>query len=280
MPGIPAWYGSEEVPVVWSMSLAVWSMSLLPQASAAPPPMSAGTHAQVLSVDGVERRFTVQLPAGLEGAEAKQRPVVLALHYAGHGAPDYAAGFVEVLVGPGLGDLGAIVVAPDCPAGARWIDAAGERVALAVLDHAIATWGGDASRVVLTGFSMGGIGAWHLAARHPERFAAVVPVAGSPRASDVAALQRSKLPVHAIHGTRDEVIPPAASRAAVEALAAAGVEAVWAPVDLSHYETGRYRSALWAAVPWIRERLARIPSVRAPSGQGTSETGSRSSSGR
>ena len=36
----------------------------------------------------------------------------------------------------------------------------------------------DADRIVLAGFSMGGAGAWHVGAHHPDRFAAVHPGAG------------------------------------------------------------------------------------------------------
>jgi len=36
----------------------------------------------------------------------------------------------------------------------------------------------DADRVYLTGLSMGGEGTWHIGLRHPDLFAAIVPVCG------------------------------------------------------------------------------------------------------
>ncbi len=48
----------------------------------------------------------------------------------------------------------------------------------AVVDSVIKQYNGDPKRVYLTGLSLGGGGSWGLAKRIPEKFAAVVPVAG------------------------------------------------------------------------------------------------------
>jgi len=50
--------------------------------------------------------------------------------------------------------------------------------ALNSLDHAIETFGLDASRIYLSGHSMGGHGSWVLSTSHPHLFAAVGPSAG------------------------------------------------------------------------------------------------------
>jgi len=78
----------------------------------------------------------------------------------------------------------------------------------------------DPDRVYLTGLSMGGYGAWDLAARHPERFAAVVPVCGG---GDPAQADRLRdLPIWVWHGDRDRSVPVEQSRRMVEALRRAG----------------------------------------------------------
>jgi predicted peptidase len=177
-------------------------------------------------------------------------PLVVALHYAGgRGVPHYATGFVTDLVGPGLADLGAIVVAPDCP-GPSWTDPTSEPVVLALVDYAVKTWHADPKRVVVTGYSMGGVGAWFYAAHHPDVFAAAVPVASAPTPVD-------RVPVYAIQGRRDEVFAVAPVEQAVAALVARGVPAELHLVDRSHYQVPLYRDALAAAVPWLRERLSR-----------------------
>jgi len=81
----------------------------------------------------------------------------------------------------------------------------------------------DASRVILTGISMGGAGAWALGAAYPSRFAGVSPICGYVNGggeAEVAAALAGK-PVFAAHGSNDVVIPEIASRRVVERLRAA-----------------------------------------------------------
>jgi pimeloyl-ACP methyl ester carboxylesterase len=52
----------------------------------------------------------------------------------------------------------------------------GEDDVLEVIRRALGTWKIDADRVVLGGISMGGMGVWTIAAHHPDRFAAVIPI--------------------------------------------------------------------------------------------------------
>ncbi len=54
--------------------------------------------------------------------------------------------------------------------------------ALEALDDVMTSFATDPQRVILTGLSMGGSGSWELAAAHPERFAAVVPICGPRQA--------------------------------------------------------------------------------------------------
>ena len=54
----------------------------------------------------------------------------------------------------------------------------GERDVLRVLADVRRTYQVDADRIYLTGLSMGGEGTWHIGLRHPDLFAALVPVCG------------------------------------------------------------------------------------------------------
>ena len=56
----------------------------------------------------------------------------------------------------------------------------------ALLDEVLHKYRVDKDRVYLTGASMGGSGTWRLAAAHPERFAAIVPVCGRGDPADAA----------------------------------------------------------------------------------------------
>ncbi len=94
----------------------------------------------------------------------------------------------------------------------------------------------DPARIYLTGLSQGGHGTWVLGARHPDLWAALVPVAGyGPARSEAAGLPPAfhgspaelaarigKLPVWAYHGAKDDVVPVSAAREMVDAVRAAG----------------------------------------------------------
>lgn len=89
-----------------------------------------------------------------------------------------------------------------------------------ILNKVTAEYGADRKRIYLTGLSMGGFGAWALAAGHPETFAALVPICGG---GDPAKLARiANMPIWAFHGAADPVVPVAVSRASIAALKAAG----------------------------------------------------------
>jgi predicted peptidase len=70
---------------------------------------------------------------------------------------------------------------------------------------------------------MGGFGAWHLAAAHPGKFAALVsicggsPLTGGDRFTPVAR-KVGRTPVWVFHGSGDRLVPVAESRRMVEAL--------------------------------------------------------------
>ncbi|WP_448334435.1 carboxylesterase family protein, partial [Bellilinea sp.] len=73
------------------------------------------------------------------------------------------------------------------------------------------------------GLSMGGFGTWYLAARCPQRIAAIAPVCGGglPWMAD----RLKDVPVWAFHGSKDSVVHPRESRVMVQAVRQAGGKA-------------------------------------------------------
>ena len=64
-----------------------------------------------------------------------------------------------------------------------------------------------ARRVYLTGLSYGGFGAWHLAARHPDKFAALAPVVGLRPPGSCRAHREGQTTAVVFAGGRDPVVP-------------------------------------------------------------------------
>ena len=67
---------------------------------------------------------------------------------------------------------------------------------------------------------MGGYATWLYGARHPDRWAALVPICGGGKVEDAPAL--AKIPIWAFHGADDSVVKPEESRKMVEAVKKAG----------------------------------------------------------
>ena len=205
-------------------------LSLLGGLLAAGKTGRGGLETRVAAVGGENYNYQVHVPDALRGQA--DLPVVVFLH----GIRERGSnGFVPqdgptgALVNHYFQKVPAILVLPQCRPGVYWSDAAMEKMVLRTIDQTVAEFAADASRVYLIGVSMGGYGAWHFAAREPERFAAVVPICGgSPllsgdRFTPIAERVRG-IPAWVFHGAEDRIVPVSESRAMVEAIRTRGGE--------------------------------------------------------
>jgi len=225
---------------------ALWLFVLLSGAPALAQPVSRpGTHELRLPDSG--RRYTLVIPRGYDGS--KPVPLVVALHYGGPQTPYISREFVAQLIAPALRDLGAIIVAPD-NASNGWANRTAEQHVLELVSYIESTYNVDPKRTLLTGYSMGGMGTWYLAPRHPDIFEVAVPMAGRPQADSTSLDWRT--PTHVLNSTDDERIPIADARAAVTALEARGAPiAITVLGGITHFDVPRYRFPLRGLIPWI-----------------------------
>jgi poly(3-hydroxybutyrate) depolymerase/prenyltransferase beta subunit len=179
-----------------------------------------GFHLRTIRTPTGERHYTLSIPAGYDGQ--KVFPVILFLHGAGQRGSDGATP-AQLGLGPAIAgrpeSFPALAVFPQ--AEKTWAaDSDDARAALAALDDVLNSFKADRNQVILTGLSMGGRGSWELAAAHPDRFAAVVPICGIGRPEAAPALKR--LPVWTFVGDADRDQTVLNTRAMVEALRDAG----------------------------------------------------------
>lgn len=194
------------------------------------------------------QRFTIAIPDGY--SPDTPVPLVLALHYGGTVTPYYSKPFLVNLVEPALRKLGAIIVAPDCTAG-RWTEPQAEADVLALLEHVGKTWAIDPARTLITGFSMGGMGTWALAAKHQDLFAAALIVAGRPQEGSAEVVWR--IPLYIIHSRDDEVVLLKPTADIAKVLDDKGVKVKLVVVDgLTHYQVPAFVPYMREAIPWIK----------------------------
>jgi predicted peptidase len=168
--------------------------------------------------------YLVHVPPHADGAP----PLVLFLHGAGERgwAPERIVTHGIAKVVEHYPTFPFVAISPQCPPGRWWVQFTGVLHDLAA--HTAAELGADQNRLYLTGLSMGGFGVWKMAAEHPERYAAIVPICGGgdPR----WAPKLRGVPTWAFHGVDDPIVPVQETISMVEAL-----EALEANVRMSLY---------------------------------------------
>ena len=232
--------------MVWAWPLAVLPLMSCDYIMGLGEEVHATIHQEVMESGA---RYSLAVPKDYK--PSRSVPLVLALHYGGTVTPYYGT---EALIGifePGLRKLGAIMVAPDCT-GDDWTDPQAEEDVLAILDRVIAEYNIDPQRTLITGYSMGGIGTWYLAPRHPDRFSAALVVSGYPPEGVLDGPWTT--PLYVIHSRADDILPYEATTAAVEELQGRGVQVeLDLKGTLGHYQMEMFIDPIKEAVPWIKE---------------------------
>ena len=197
---------------------------------------------RTVTVAGQSYHYQVYVPANY--AAQPSWPAILFLHGAGERGSD---GLLQTSVGlaPAIRQnpsrYPAIVVFPQSPRDSLWVGTPAD-MAVAALQQTMREFHVDPKRVYLTGLSMGGNGTWYIAYRHPELFAAVVPICGwirdfpqfrgsqpvvpgdSAQIMPLLVQKLGKTPIWIFHGEVDQVVNVNGSREPAAALKAAGAD--------------------------------------------------------
>jgi predicted peptidase len=195
--------------------------------------------------DGPSVNYAIWVPRAYHGQPV---PLILALHYGGD--PNGAGrDMTRILIQPALGELDAIIIAPDSLDGG-WSTPANERAVNALLAHIEQKFSIDRKKVIVAGFSMGGAGVWYWADKYPERFSAAIALAGRPTPSPAG----WRVPMFAVHSRADQVVPIGPTEQRIAELQKRGVNAQLVALNgIQHYETYKFVDALRQAVPWVQQ---------------------------
>jgi len=230
------------------LAIVMW---LLAFATATSLPTTRGLHRLEADMPDVGRvRYAVSVPDGYDPGTPV--PLVLVLHPGGHGVPYYGGEFTRRVAEPGLRQLKAIMLAPDCPT-ASWSDAAADKAVMTLIADAMREYKIDRKRVLVVGYSMGGRGTWHMASQHQDLFTAAIPMAASTRGLSIDQLGRQ--PTYIIHSREDEVVPFEPAEEIARDLKKLGRPVEFEALDeLTHFDMVSYVDALRDAGRWVAER--------------------------
>jgi predicted peptidase len=218
------------------------------------PRFPPGVHQQTVEIPGIgSMNYTIEIPTGYNDADPA--PLVLVLHfgYRGDTPSPYTGGEMIGAFRGGLAPLNAIIIAPDA-LGGRWSDTRNELAAVWLTTNVIKTYAIDTNKVIVTGFSLGGEGAWFIGSRHQDLFTAAIPVAAPPAGGSA----EWSIPAYVIHSDKDEIISYDAAKKHADSLKGKGAKLEFKTVHgLSHYHTGAYGEHVGDAVKWLEAEWKR-----------------------
>ena len=165
--------------------------------------------------------FRLFVPSRFQAGESY--PLAVALHGAGSDENAYMD-FYEGAFRKNAEQRGYIAVSPlgQGPYGGFWESDGGGREVMEVITLVQKAYPVDKKRTYLTGHSMGGGGTIHLGFNHPDRFAALAPVAGF--FGQISQLGKAKkMPLLIAQGETDRVVKTERARALYQAARQSGM---------------------------------------------------------
>ena len=179
------------------------------------------------SATGVRLPYRLYVPSSVK--RDQELPLILYLHGSGGAGADnrkqISGGNTQgthLWIEPAVQDLHpALVLAPQIPENTTWHSSSDElaphvAALFELLNELRSELRIDPRRVYVVGQSLGGYGAWDFIARHPDIFAAAVPLCGGGNTKRI--LSARDVAVWAFHGAKDATVLVSRSREMVAAL--------------------------------------------------------------
>jgi predicted esterase len=201
------------------------------------------------SFDGQLVPYRVYVPTNYD--KSKKYALVVLLHGAGGDETNFVEAYGRLW--PKLAEARGYILASvngRGPLSGYRKENGGEQDVLDVMDLVKARYSVDPARVYLGGHSMGGAGTWSVGLKYADRFAGLIPIAGSS-AAVVPGLQAEmksgkKLPVMMVCGVKDALVAVAGCRTVAEKAKELG-----APIKYAEYADGDHLSVAVMSVPDI-----------------------------
>lgn len=219
---------------------ALWIVASLTAAAVSPGLNEAYSRETFTDDAGTVLPYRMLRPETIKPGE--KYPLVVFLHGSGERGNDNEAQLTHgasIFSNPvNMEKFPAFVVFPQCPADERWAEynkaitfnddspapteSANEKALLSLIARLIDENPIDIDRLYITGLSMGGMGTFDIVCRHPELFAAAIPICGAVNPTRLPAAKDVKFRI--FHGANDESVPTIWSRKAYKALRQAGAD--------------------------------------------------------
>lgn len=203
--------------------LALGGCAMIPCWGEEPKPVGDVRHTYDSEMTGEPREYAMFVPTDYNRRKKHQWPLIVFLHGFGESGDDIDyvlrhGPHKHALTQPSFEFL---VVAPQVRRPETlpkirnaWLD--WDADLQKIIEQVKSEYRVDENRIYLTGLSMGGFGTFAIAAEHPEMFAAVAPVCGGGKVTDVRKYEGT--PFWIFHGKLDKTVPHTMSVQMYEAM--------------------------------------------------------------
>jgi predicted esterase len=207
---------------------------------------------QPILVGAEEMSFGLYVPTTYK--PSRRYPLIICLHGAGFDGDTYLDRWQ-----PRLGE-DYILACPSIEFG-DWWTREGEELVSAVLSKVSKEYHIDPDRVFLTGMSNGGIGTFLIGLNDPDRFAALIPMAGVLPQALFPLLDNAKnISFYVIHGAKDQVMPVRFSQRVATYLKDKNYQVVYREHEHVHPMAGGHffpKEELPALLDWLKAQNRR-----------------------
>jgi len=209
------------------------------------PEIKSGIHL----TKAIGQTYTIHIPHRMSLGE--RVPLILLLHWGGQRFRYVGRQTLEQLGLPAFSTMQAAIVAPDRKR-RHWATAQAVKDLTQLVGYLDEHYNLDMEKRAVVGFSMGGIGVWHLLLEQPELFPCGVSVAAPiPDHLDPAVW---KSPMYAIHSELDEIFPYEPNQDLAAEFIEAGAPLKFHTIPESpHANVRNYIPALAESAAWMNQ---------------------------
>lgn len=205
--------------------------------------------------DGQEWKARISVPEKIDPSSEKKFPLVIGLHWLAVDRNDQANSyfrFSKCLLEPVFKDLNAFIIAPQADE-ILWHTENNQIRVLTMIEEAKEHWPIDSEKVIVTGYSQGGVGSWYYAEKYPEIFSAAIPIASSyPEIPE----SKISVPLFVIHSTQDETFPYMRIKKRVKEYRSKGTDITFIKDrKLSHLSACAYARHLRKSIDWLEHSV-------------------------
>ena len=195
--------------------------------------------------------YAIALP--FDFSENDTYPVFMALHWGGNVNFQSGSNFLQTFALKGLDSFEGIIIAPSCPESSGWIANNSEQLILTLIDNVKTDYNIDTTKIIIGGYSMGGVGTWYHAVHHSDIFKYAVPISSLP--PNYMRPIKSIIPTYTIHGESDELFSIQTANDVVREIKQYGNLIRLTEVkNATHYQTDKFIQPLTDAIEWVESK--------------------------